>query len=119
MLALAFVVLAAQVAWARGAVCGVAAGTHRACKCCEERATSPAPVPMIAGDCCAVEESPRSVGGGGAVAVMPAPGATVAVLPAAVTVPVVGAAMTREAATEVEARCAGPPLWLRLRTLRL
>jgi hypothetical protein len=54
VLALTIVVLAAQVAWARAAVCVTPVAAHDACKCCEERAT--ATVPMIAGDCCAVEE---------------------------------------------------------------
>lgn len=117
VLALAFVVLAAQVAWARGAVCVATVTAHEACKCCEERAKAPAPV--IAGDCCAVEESPRGASARGAVAVMPPVASAVAVLPPAVSVPMARGAVVRETIAEVEARCAGPPLWLRLRSLRL
>ncbi len=117
VLALALVVVVAQVAWARGAICVASVGAHEACKCCEERAQSPTPV--IAGDCCAVEESPRGAGVRGAVAVVPAAAAMAAVLPAAVVVPAARGAVVRDAVAEVEARCAGPPLWLRLRSLRL
>ncbi|HUQ04651.1 MAG TPA: hypothetical protein VM261_19255 [Kofleriaceae bacterium] len=117
VLALALIVVVAQVAWARGAVCVASVGAHEACKCCEERAKAPAPV--IAGDCCAVEESPPGAAVRDAVAVVPAAAAALAVLPAAVLVPAARPAVVPETLAEVEARCAGPPLWLRLRSLRL
>jgi hypothetical protein len=50
---------------------------------------------------------------------MPAPPAVAAELPPVVRLPMAGGAVVRAAAAEVEARCAGPPLWLRLRSLRL
>lgn len=117
VMALALVVLVAQVAWARGAVCVTALGAHAACKCCEERARETEPI--IAADCCAVEEAPRSATAGGATAVTPPGSMVVATMPPAVVVRERERVAVRSEAVEVEARCAGPPLWLRLRTLRL
>jgi hypothetical protein len=117
VMALALVVLVAQVAWARGAVCVAALGAHAACKCCEERARAVAPI--IAADCCAVEDAPSTAAARGAVAVAPVSASVVAALPPAVAVEHPERVSVRRRAVEVEARCAGPPLWLRLRSLRL
>jgi hypothetical protein len=117
LLALAFVVLAAQVVWARATVCGTARELHAACACCEERARAPEPV--IAADCCAVEESAGAMVAPGVVAVLPVPALAVATLPPMVVVDDPGGVVANGECAKVEARCAGPPLWLRLRTLRL
>ncbi len=117
VLALALVVLMAQVGWARAAVCGEARfAAHEACKCCEEDEVPAAS--FTPGDCCAVEESRHARVGSAAPAVAASP-------------PVLGVPSSAQARTSaqppivasgsmvVEARSVGPPLWLRLRSLRL
>lgn len=117
VVALALVLLAAQVAWARGAVCVAASGAHAACKCCEERALEVDPI--IAADCCAVEEAPRTAVTPGAAAVVPAGTMMAASVPLALVVGEPGGVPVRCQAATIDVRCAGPPLWLRLRSLRL
>lgn len=116
VLAIALVMLAAQVAWARAAVCGSALEAHAACKCCEERERTPGPA--IAAECCAVEESTHTAAAPRAVAAIPSP-ALVATLPPVVIVDAPVGAPAAGVRAAIEARCAGPPLWLRLRSLRL
>jgi hypothetical protein len=117
VLALALVVLMAQVGWARAAVCGEARfAAHEACKCCEEREVPAAS--FTPGDCCSVEES-RHAGVGAAD---PAVATSRPGLGAPASAPAVTAArapMVDPGSLVVEARSVGPPLWLRLRSLRL
>lgn len=114
---LAVVAALVQTAWARAAVCAAATEAHVACKCCEERAAAPQPV--IAADCCAVEETPLTS------SQAPVPGAAPAAVSLVPPVMVAAAAVAPPPtwqwleAAAVEVRAAGPPLWLRTRSLRL
>jgi hypothetical protein len=116
-LVLALVAAVVQSASARAAVCGAATEAHVACKCCQERAAAPQPV--IAGDCCAVEET--AVTSSPAPVPVTAPPSLTLVPPALVAVVAVAPRTPWEcpAAADVEVRAAGPPLWLRTRSLRL
>lgn len=115
---LALVLAFVQTAWAGAAVCTAAEDAHAACNCCKERHAAPEPV--IAADCCAVEETAAHESDA------PVPGATPRLLvadapgrAAADVAPVAAPAVVRGAPSDVEVRAAGPPLWLRTRSLRL
>lgn len=114
---LALVLAFVQTAWASPAACGPRDEPHEACKCCEERLTAPRPI--IAADCCAIEESPAHTSTVPTPA--PSPRPLVLALPALTETPVAVAAVAWNAAdpADIEVRAAGPPLWLRTRSLRL
>ncbi|HVK75181.1 MAG TPA: hypothetical protein VM734_17750 [Kofleriaceae bacterium] len=117
LLGLVLIVLGAQVAWAQAAMCPDTGRFHPSCKCCAARDDGGG-VDRLSADCCAVDEAPAAPVGSGEPAALP-PMPALDRPPVVAAPPVLARVVRAEAVVTVEARAAGPPLWLWTRSLRL